>query len=51
MDINDHLVFSWSAYISGILEKLNNMPYKDVLAYVLKCGGISFPCDVSGRSI
>ncbi len=46
-----YLLFSWGQYCSGILKKLNEMPYEKVAEYVRRCGGIAYPCDVRGREI
>lgn len=47
----DHLIFSWSRYHNGILKTLNESSYDVVNKYVMgKCGGVRYPCDVSGRS-
>jgi len=43
-----YLIFAWSRYYSGVLEKLNNWPYEKVVEYVNK---ISYPCDVAGTRI
>lgn len=40
-----YLIFSWASYQSGVLAKLNNLPYEKVVEYV---GNISYPCDVNG---
>ena len=48
---NNYLVFSWSRYFSGILEKLNAAPYELVRQYVIRCGGVRYPCDVLGQEI
>ena len=41
------LMFCWSAYHRGVMEKLNGMSFDDVKAYVDRCSGISYPCDVA----
>ena len=50
-DINKHLIFSWSSYHTGVLEKLNSMSYLEVAKYVMESGGIGFPCDCAGKKI
>lgn len=44
-----YIVFCWSKYISGTLGRLNAAPYHEVLEYIKKCGGISYPNDVGAR--
>lgn len=52
IESNRYMIFSWSRYVSGVLKKLNEMPYSEVLKYVAeKCGGLSWPCDVGAREI
>lgn len=48
--IDRYMVFCWSRYISGILGRLNDMPYEKVSEYVKKCG-ISYPNDLAAREI
>ena len=48
--IDRYMVFCWSRYISGILGRLNDMPYEKVSEYVKKCG-ISYPNDLSAREL
>lgn len=52
LEPEDHLIFSWSHYESGVLPKLNDMNYQDVLSYVVKtCGGMNHPCDVRASKL
>lgn len=51
MEPNRYALFSWGQYHSGILKKLNEMPYEKVIEYVRSCGGVGYPCDVRGRRI
>lgn len=46
-----YFIFSWSTYKSGVLGKLNNVPFSEVQKYIRRCGGISYPCDVGAREI
>ena len=41
-----YLVFCWGAYKNGMLNELNNMPYQEVMMYVLNRGGIHYPNDL-----
>jgi hypothetical protein len=42
------LMFCWSSYRAGLLERLNGMQFEGVLDYVKNSGGICYPCDVLG---
>lgn len=48
---DDHVIFSWSKYINGLFGSLNELEYDRVRQYVLRCGGIMYPCDVHGRTL
>lgn len=48
MDPNNYLIFSWSKYHKGTLQKLNAQDYVAAREYVKMCGGINYPCDVRG---
>jgi hypothetical protein len=48
MDYNKCLIFSWSKYTKGTLDRLNNSPYLEVVNFVSQRGGIQYPCDVRG---
>ena len=39
------LMFCWSAYHRGVMEKLNGMSFDDVRDYVRRCGEIQYPND------
>jgi len=51
MDPKRYMIFSWGLYHAGILGKLNDMPYNDVLKYVMDSGGVSYPCDVRAKNL
>ncbi len=51
INIDKYLIFSWSNYHSGVLEKLNAMPYLGVAQYVMESGGLGYPCNVGGKKI
>ncbi len=51
LDVGDHMVFSWSKYVNGVMNVLNMVSYAEVLKYVQGCAGIHYPCDVAGRPI
>ena len=46
MQNDRYMIFSWSQYISGLLGKLNTLPYEYVKRYVEQCGGIHYPNDL-----
>ncbi len=50
-DLHRYMIFTWKSYYSGILEKLNEMDYIDVLKYIIRCGGMEYPCDVRGQKL
>ncbi len=35
---DDYIIFCWSRYFKGTLEKLSKMPYDEVKGYILECG-------------
>ena len=39
------LMFCWSAYHRGVMEKLNGMSFDEVRDYVRRCGEIQYPND------
>jgi hypothetical protein len=39
------LMFCWSAYHRGVMEKLNGMSFDDVRDYIRRCGEIQYPND------
>ena len=45
------LMFCWSAYHRGVMEKLNAMSFDEVRDYVRRCGSINYPCDVSAQNL
>jgi hypothetical protein len=51
MNMEKYIIFSWSNYIMGTLEKLNQLPYVHVKNYIQALGGIMYPCDVYGREV
>ncbi len=50
-DDNNLLIFCWSAYQAGVLEKLNNMSFAEVKSYVDRCGGIGYPNDCAAQPL
>lgn len=38
LNLNDHVIFSWVKYHSGLLRGLNQLEYNDVREYVERCG-------------
>ena len=48
MQTEEILIFCWSRYRLGTLERLNGQTFDEVAHYVRKCGGINYPCDVFG---
>lgn len=50
-DDNNLLLFCWSRYPSGVLEKLNRMSFNEVKDYVDRCGKIHYPNDCFGQSL
>jgi len=51
MDPESYTVFSWGLYHAGVLGKLNEISYQDIVKYIIDCGGIGYPCDVRGKRI
>lgn len=51
--MSDHyMIFSWAKYISGVLPRLNQMSYPEVVDYVNRCPGrIHYPCDVRAEPL
>jgi hypothetical protein len=47
----DYTIFSWDKYVSGVLPRLNQMSYEEVVNYVNGCGGIHYPVDISAKPI
>ncbi len=48
---SEYTIFSWDKYVSGVLPKLNEMEYEQVINIVNGFGGIHYPCDVTAQSI
>jgi hypothetical protein len=46
-----YTIFSWDKYVSGVLPRLNQMSYEEVVNYVNGCGGIHYPVDISAKPI
>lgn len=42
------LMFCWSRYVAGTLERLNSQEFDEVYGYVHACTGIHYPNDVQG---
>jgi len=51
LDLNRCMVFSWSNYISGTYEKMNQLNYNQKKSLVQTLGGINYPCDVRMREV
>ncbi len=49
IELDNFMVFSWSAYDKYILNRLNSLPYDRVKDWVLSKGGIQYPVDVKGN--
>jgi hypothetical protein len=45
------LMFCWSAYHRGVMEKLNGMSFDEVKAYADRCGGVTYPNDVFAQPL
>lgn len=51
-DLDNYLIASWQTYWKGTIEKLNQMPYEQVKAYIVeKCGGLHGANDVVGQPL
>ena len=37
-NLDEYMIFCWRKYESGLLKKLNEMPYQEVKDFILKCG-------------
>jgi len=44
---NRYFIFSWARYISGTYKKLMDGTFNDVKQYIMKAGGIKYPCDLA----
>lgn len=46
IELDEYAIFSWGSYDKFILQRLNNIPYKQVKEFIESNGGIQYPCDV-----
>jgi hypothetical protein len=51
LNFNRYAVFSWKQYYAGTMQKLNEMPFREVVNYIALSGGIQYPCDVKGLQL
>lgn len=47
MSTEKRSIFCWANYKVGTLDRLNNMIYEDVKAYISEAGGIYYPCELN----
>jgi len=37
-DDSNYIIFCWASYFSGLMKRLNNLPYEEVIKYIKDCG-------------
>lgn len=49
IEFDKGVVFCWDHYIEGVLQRLNKLDYKDIQQYIIDCGGMHYPCDLTAK--
>ena len=46
IELNKYAIFTWGRYEKGLLKKLNETPYNEVVDFINSKGGIQYPNDI-----